>query len=570
MNTTNPGTAPDPAAYETTAQDTARTSRVQRSAADTLFVPIALAIFGLAVMLRVYHLDYLPLWNDELFSRYYYDLFGAKFLVTTGLTLEPTPPLYYFMLEPWMTLFGHSEAALRSLSVVASLVALPLVYAVARELFGRTSIALAAAALFAVSPMAVYFSQEARVYMFTLIPAGMMLLGIARYLRQQRNGDLLLYAAGAVISLYSHATFTLVVAACNVVVLVSLAFGALPRAAATDREARATQHVRVSAIVRWLAANVVVGMLWLPLLMAMLSIGRHGTGLSWIPPLSFRDLLVVASGLVAGPIARMRFPGIEVAALLLAVLAVTLWTTRMPRRAMAVLVAIPMLFVVLATVASIKQPILLPRILCWITLPLSVALAWAVVVPSKLRLAARVATLIAFGVGLYWQIALADGAKAPLRTVFGDTRTELMQADEVVLAPYTSAVLLAYYGPPLRQLVKWHDPAVTGIENEEMIEKLGIARRDVQQVANDIRAGKPVVLVSASPDARFMPLLMDQVPAPVRRVESTCNVVPLHGVKPPPCIAVYAWNTRSATMPGSAGNVGNAGKVGNIGNGSTQ
>jgi hypothetical protein len=229
----------------------------------------------------------------------------------------------------------------------------------------------------------------------------------------------------------------------------------------------------------------------------------------------------------------------------------------MPRRAAAVLVAIPALFVVLATAASIKQPILLPRILCWITLPLSVALAWAIVVPSKLRLAARVATLIAFGVGLYWQIALADGAKAPLRTVFGDTRAELMQADEVVLAPYTSAVLLAYYGPPLRQLVKWHDPAVTGIENEQMIEKLGIPQRNVQAVINDIRAGKPVVVVSASPDARFMPSLMDQVPAPVRRVESTCNVVPLHGVKPPPCIAVYAWNTRSAAMPAGPGNASN-------------
>lgn len=561
MNTTNPGTAPDHAARE----DAARAPRAQftqRSVADTLFAPIALAIFAIAVLLRVYHLDYLPLWNDELFSRYYYDLFGAKFLVTTGLTLEPTPPLYYFMLEPWMTLFGHSEAALRSLSVVASLVALPLVYAVARELFARTSIALTSAALFAVSPMAVYFSQEARVYMFTLIPAGMMLLGIARYLRQQRTGDLLLYAAGAVVSLYSHATFTLVVAACNVVVLAWLVFGAVPASvpvvSAAAATARATRHARASAILRWLAANGVVGVLWLPLFMAMFSIGRHGTGLSWIPPLSFRDLLVVASGLVAGPIARMRFPGIEVAALLLAVLAATLWMARMPRRAVAVLVAIPVLFVVLATAASIKQPILLPRILCWITLPLSVALAWAVVVPSKLRLAARAATLIAFGVGLYWQIALADGAKAPLRAVFGDTRAELTQADEVVLAPYTSAVLLAYYGPPLHQLVKWHDPAVTGIENQEMIEKLGIPKRDVQAVANDIRAGKPVVLVSASPDARFMPSLMDRVPAPVRRVESTCNVVPLHGVKPPPCIAVYAWNTRGTPTRDNAGNAGDS------------
>ncbi|WP_118182445.1 glycosyltransferase family 39 protein [Paraburkholderia phosphatilytica] len=511
---------------------------------DSLFVPIAIAIFAVAIFLRVFHLDYLSLWNDEIFSRYYYDLFGAKFLVTTGLTIEPTPPLYYFLLEPWMAAFGHSESAMRSLSVVASLIALPLVYAVARDLSNR-AIALTAAALFAVSPMAVYFSQEARVYMFTVIPAALMLLGIARFLREARNGDLVLYAVGAIVALYSHATFTFMVAACNAIVI---AYLWLTPVAAREPDAgpRRAAFSRMGATVRWLVANVVVGLAYLPLLVPMLSIGKHGTGLSWIPPLSFRDLLVAMSALVMGPITEMRFPGVELSGLLIAVVAVVLMLAIMPRRALAVVVGIPVLFVALVTIASLKQPILIPRILCWMTLPLAVVLAYAIVVPSKLRIVARLAALLAIGVGLYWQIALADGAKPPFREIFSETRAELTHADDVVLAPYASAVLLKYYGPPvIKNLQKWHDPAVTGIESNQMIEQFGIPLRTRQQVIDDIKSGKSVAMVVTSPDARFMPALMDNVPPPQRRVESTCNIVPRHGVQPPPCIAVYGWNMPS-------------------------
>jgi mannosyltransferase len=208
-------------------------------------------------------------------------------------------------------------------------------------------------------------------------------------------------------------------------------------------------------------------------------------------------------------------------------------------------VAIPALFVALVTVASLKQPILIPRILCWMTLPLGVAVAYAIVVPSKLRVLARLMTLAAFGVGLYWQIALADGAKPPFREIFGETRAELTHADDVVLAPYASAVLLKYYGPPIRNLVKWHDPAVTGIESNQMIDQFGIPLRTRQQVIDDIKSGKSVALVVTSPDARFMPALMNDVPPPQRQVESTCNIVPHDGVPPPPCIAVYGWNMPS-------------------------
>ena len=125
--------------------------RIAGSPRGRLFIQAGV-VLGLAVTLRAIHLDKLSLWNDELFSRYYADLFGSKYLWTTGLQHENSPPLYYLALQAWMWLFGDSEVAMRSLSLVASILALPLVFILGTELFDQRR-GLIAAALLALSPM---------------------------------------------------------------------------------------------------------------------------------------------------------------------------------------------------------------------------------------------------------------------------------------------------------------------------------------------------------------------------------------------------------------------------------
>lgn len=498
--------------------------------AQTRFVPLVIAIAAVAVFLRVFHLDYLSLWSDELFSRYYYDLFGPAYMVTSGLTIEPTPPLYYFILEPWMKLFGHTAIALRALSVVASLIALPLVYAVAREVSNR-SVALVSIALFALSPLAIYFSQEARVYMMTVIPACLMLLGVARYLRRAYKTDLLMYGITAVIALYSHATMVFLVAACNLVVFAYLLLTPSPQ--------------RGSAIGKWVAVNAVVGLLWLPLLVSMLSIGKHGTGLSWIPPLRLWDILSTLTGLMTGVATPYRLPGVELTGLTFLVVGAAVAMSGMPRRTLAVAVGIPAAFFALVVIASLRQPILLTRILCWITVPLCITLAYAVVTPSRVRNAALGMVVLTFAVGLFYQLFHADGAKPPYREIFEQTRTQLLQADEVVNAPYTSSLILNYYVPDLTTARKWSEPSVSGIEANAMVDKLGTPRMNVQQVRADIKDGKTVWLLATSPDAKFLPDLFDHVAAPAARYVEMCNAVVRHGIEPPPCVAAYGWNLKS-------------------------
>jgi uncharacterized membrane protein len=74
------------------------------------------------------------------------------------------PPLYYTLIRLWAQSVGSSPAAVRSLSVIFSLLVFPSLYWLCLELFGSTDVAWLAIALVAVSPLHVVFAQEARQY----------------------------------------------------------------------------------------------------------------------------------------------------------------------------------------------------------------------------------------------------------------------------------------------------------------------------------------------------------------------------------------------------------------------
>jgi mannosyltransferase len=72
----------------------------------------------------------------------------------------------------WTRVFGTTEVGLRSLSALCGTLAVPLAYVAGKELVSRPAGALAAA-LAAVSPFLIWYSQEARAYsLFVLFAAG--------------------------------------------------------------------------------------------------------------------------------------------------------------------------------------------------------------------------------------------------------------------------------------------------------------------------------------------------------------------------------------------------------------
>ncbi len=120
-----------------------------------------LLIILLAFLLRVYRLDHQSLRYDEGFSVYLARMSPGEITVRTASDIHP--PLYYYLLHLWLGPFGDSEFVLRFFSLVFGLLTVPLIYVLGRRLLSTAS-GLLSALFLAISPLYLWYSQEARVY----------------------------------------------------------------------------------------------------------------------------------------------------------------------------------------------------------------------------------------------------------------------------------------------------------------------------------------------------------------------------------------------------------------------
>jgi mannosyltransferase len=94
---------------------------------------------------------------------------------------ESAPPLYYALAWLWTQLTGTGEYGLRSLSALAGVATVPVAYLLGAELRDRRA-GIAAAALVAVNPMLLWYSQEARGYALMVLLTSLSLLYFLRAL----------------------------------------------------------------------------------------------------------------------------------------------------------------------------------------------------------------------------------------------------------------------------------------------------------------------------------------------------------------------------------------------------
>src|SRR3954453_22194234 len=126
-------------------------------------VPRALiALTALAAALRLPTLGSQSLWLDEVLTgNLAHGSLGDLFHVVAQQ--EANPPLFYPLEWVWTRIAGTSEFALRLPSALFGIALVPVAWAIGKRLAGeRTAGALAA--LVAVHPLLVYYSQEARGY----------------------------------------------------------------------------------------------------------------------------------------------------------------------------------------------------------------------------------------------------------------------------------------------------------------------------------------------------------------------------------------------------------------------
>jgi len=116
---------------------------------------------------------------------------------------ESAPPLYYALAWLWTQVTGTGEYGLRSFSALVGVLTVPVAFLIAAELRGRRA-GIAAAALVAVNPMLLWYSQEARGYALFVLLTSIGLLYYLRALQHGRNRDFLFWGIASGLALATH------------------------------------------------------------------------------------------------------------------------------------------------------------------------------------------------------------------------------------------------------------------------------------------------------------------------------------------------------------------------------
>ena len=224
------------------------------------------------------------LWLDEALTVHIAQLPWDE--LEPALRQDGAPPLFFALLHLWMDVFGSSNVAVRALPGVISVATLPLAYLAGRRI-GGTRLAWISVLLFAVSPYAIRYATETRMYSLEtfLVLAGYLVL--MRALECPTIVRLAPVAIATALLLYNQywSPYLLAVVGAG---LVATAVGATPSVRQVSR--------------RVLGAMVIGGLAfvpWLPTLRYQLSHTGTPWGEVYLPPAGF--------GLTAIDFAGARF-----------------------------------------------------------------------------------------------------------------------------------------------------------------------------------------------------------------------------------------------------------------------
>jgi uncharacterized membrane protein len=296
---------------------------------------------------------------------------------------ESNPPLYYVLAWAWAKAFGTGEVGMRSLSALFGAATVPLAYCIGAELSNRRA-GLITAALVAVSPMLIWYSQEARSYALLVFFCAASLLFFARALRSRDGRDLALWALASTLALCSHYFAFFAIAIESLWLLIAL---------------RSRWRVMLPAI----AAVALVGLALVPLISAQV----NPTHIGWIEEslLSTRffqtgiSFLIGETGHVIAEPPRERYALLPVILIGVALLIVALRGSRAERRGTLLGLVVGLGVAALALVAALAgKDYVVERNL----LPALVPLAVAAGIGFATERARRFGLLLAVALCAYW------------------------------------------------------------------------------------------------------------------------------------------------------------------------
>jgi len=225
-----------------------------------------LGIVLIGAFLRVYHLGTQSIWFDEAYSVGLSSLSVPQIVQAAAADVQP--PLYYLLLHYWMMVFGTSESAVRLLSVLFGVLAIPMIYVVGRQLFNKET-GLVGALILALSSFNIYYSQETRMYSLMALLALLSMYFFWRFLRQSNLVSSVGYVLSTTLLVYTHYYGFFVVIAENFYVVTLLLLS----------------KNRTYKLKHWVALQAIVVALFVPWVAVLIGqISRRITRVNLAPP----------------------------------------------------------------------------------------------------------------------------------------------------------------------------------------------------------------------------------------------------------------------------------------------
>jgi len=221
---------------------------------------ILFIVIILALSLRLWGIGSESYWLDEVNSVRRAE---QPFLESMNLVISDVHlPFYTVLLNPWVHLFGNSEIAARSLSLVFGVISVYVIFLLGKKLFNEKT-GIYSSILLAVSSIAIYYSQEARNYTLYLLLTMLSFYFYLNLLEENSWKNKILYFIPSLLMIYTHLFSLLALFVQNIYYLIK-------------------NYKNKNNLIHWFSVQAVLGILFIPWINITLTQSKKAELLSWI------------------------------------------------------------------------------------------------------------------------------------------------------------------------------------------------------------------------------------------------------------------------------------------------
>jgi hypothetical protein len=229
-----------------------------------------LFIFVFAALFYLYNINFSDLWIDEAFTKALVRHSYGEIIQLINNDFHP--PLYFFGVKLFTTIFGLNDFTLRIFSVVGILATLLLVYGVGQKVLGKSG-SFSLCLLIISIPMLAEFAHEARMYTWGSFTVIGTFLFASRFIKTNKQSDIIGCTFFSLLAAYTHYYALLAVFWANVFVSIFLLI-------------KKNNQFKIHLIYSFVAF-----LLYMPWLTSVLNQMKKVAEAYWVPVLTWQTLL---------------------------------------------------------------------------------------------------------------------------------------------------------------------------------------------------------------------------------------------------------------------------------------